>query len=531
MGNPIHPPVPPRRRPKRGIARRLAVWISLVTAVLLTACAGIAAVVYTSAHTSTADSLEFATPLAVPPVLEPTTDAEGRKRFPMDIQSGTSELLPGVSTPTWGVNGAYLGPTLRLERGDDVAMDVTNSLAEPTTLHWHGMRVPAAMDGGPHQMIEPGKTWSPEWTVDQPAASLWYHPHLHGATGPHVYRGVSGMILVDDGEEPASLPSEYGVDDFPLIVQDRRFTPDGELDLRPGALGAQELYGLMGDTLLVNGTHAPYLDVPAGAVRFRVLNGSNARSYDFGFTDDRSFQVIATDTGMLREPAEVDRIPLSPGERAEIVVDFAEGEEALLRSFPPRNSGSGLENRIAGAEDTFDVLEVRAGAAPETSPSVPGELVDTADIVPEDGATVRTFSLEGTSTINGGAMDMARIDEVVPAGAVEVWEVSNPSVAHSFHIHDVAFQVMDIDGAPPPAYLAGRKDTVQVPPGTTVRLAVQFGDHTDPETPYMYHCHMLEHEDNGMMGQFTVVEPGTEDEAPRTIDAPDVPVPAGGHGH
>ena len=121
MGNPVQPPVPPRRRPKRGIARRLAVWISLVTAVLLTACAGIAAVVYTSAHTSTADSLEFATPLAVPPVLEPGTDAEGRKRFPMDIQAGTSELLPGVSTPTWGVNGAYLGPTLRLERGDDVA--------------------------------------------------------------------------------------------------------------------------------------------------------------------------------------------------------------------------------------------------------------------------------------------------------------------------------------------------------------------------------------------------------------------------
>lgn len=185
---------------------------------------------------------------------------------------------------------------------------MTNDLDEPTSVHWHGMHLPATMDGGPHQMIEPGQTWKPHWTIDQAAATLWYHRHPHGKTEDHVYKGLAGMVILDDdATRSAELPHEYGVDDLPLIVQDKSFD-DGQLELSHD--GAEP--GMLGDTVMVNGTIGGVQEVTSEKVRMRLLNGSTARTYAFEFPD-RSMDLIAGDGGLLEEPAEVDRLRLAPG--------------------------------------------------------------------------------------------------------------------------------------------------------------------------------------------------------------------------
>ncbi|GAB3814319.1 hypothetical protein GCM10027605_59550 [Micromonospora zhanjiangensis] len=254
-------------------------------------------------------TLAFANRLRVPPLLEPAVAADGTKQFSLTMQAGQVELLPGKPTTTWGFNGAFLGPTIRATRGDRVAMRVHNQLGEPSTVHWHGMRLPAVMDGGPHQMIRPGATWSPHWTIDQPAATAWYHPHPHGNTAKHVYRGLAGLLLVDDPETAAlGLPSTYGVDDVPLILQDKTLDANGVLQE-----DANPVWGLMGDQILVNGVYDPYFEVTTTLVRLRILNGSNARMYNVEFADRRRFHVIGSDAGLLAAPVAVDRVQLSPG--------------------------------------------------------------------------------------------------------------------------------------------------------------------------------------------------------------------------
>lgn len=302
------------------------------------------------------------------------------------------------------------------------------------------------------------------------------------------------------------LPSTYGVDDVPLIVQDKKFTAAGELDEDFGGT-----FGLLGDEILINGTYNPFFEVTTTRVRLRVLNASNAHVFDIGFADDRAFHVIGSDAGLLDAPAPVRRFRISPGERFEVVVDFTPGEKVLLRGFA---GDSEVE------EGDYDLLELIAADTLRSSPDLPA-LPAAPPVVP--GPKTRRFTLGGTH-INGRDMDPARVDEVVPAGAREVWELDNTTFSHNFHIHDAVFTVLDIDGDAPPEHLRGPKDTVFVEGKTKVRLAVEFGRHVDPTTPYMYHCHILKHEDKGMMGQFVIVAPGTEDQTPRTL-------PVEGHHH
>ncbi|MEV0581775.1 multicopper oxidase domain-containing protein [Nonomuraea sp. NPDC050310] len=456
--------------------------------------------------TSSTPSPGPANPLRIPPLLQAGADG----RFTLTMKAGTTEFVAGKPAPTWGFNGSYLGPTIRARRGDRIRMRVVNELDEPTTVHWHGMRLPAKMDGGPHQMIPAGGEWTPEWTIDQPAATSWYHPHPHGETARHVYRGLAGMFLLDDDDDKdeaagAGLPGEYGVDDIPLVIQDRVIGDDGTLVEDPVAT-----WGLMGDRILVNGTLDAAFQVTRPAIRFRLLNGSNARKYNIGFADGRAFHVVGGDAGLLRAPVQVTRVSLTPGERIEIVATFKAGEQALLRSFA---GDLDLDDR------EFDLLRLDAAPGLEPAAALPATLSDRPAIEVPAGAKVRRFTLNGSDAINGQEMDMTRIDEVVPAGAVEIWEIVNTVYAHNFHIHEVEFAVLDVDGAKPEPYLAGPKDTVYVPPKATVRLAVRFGEFVDPATPYMYHCHILRHEDEGMMGQFVIVTPGTEAQVNRTLPA------------
>jgi blue copper oxidase len=471
---------------------------------------------WASADLDTVGQVGFDRPLLIPPLAESHLDGEGRRVFELSAQPGMIELGPGIASETWGFNGPYLGPTLRAARGEDVLINLHNDLDEATTVHWHGMHLPAPMDGGPHQMIDPGESWSPTWTVDQPAATLWYHPHPHGETREHVENGLAGMFILDDpAAEANGLPSEYGVDDVPVIVHDRSIDDSG--DLRTGNVG---------DTMLVNGTYGPYLDVTTEAVRLRLLNGSNSRVYNFGFSDDRDFAVIGSDGGLLPAPVERHRLRLSPGERAEIVVWMRPGEDVVLRSYQPDLGVNWFTDAFDGGRDRLDLLELRAAGDLDPSEPLPATLAAPPALVNADGdRTVdRRFELRG-STINGRAMDMGRIDEVVEVDTTEIWEVTNTDGDHhNFHVHDVQFQIFDINAAPPPEEFAGWKDTVFVRPGDTARLALRFSDYTDPDVPYMFHCHRLRHEDRGMMGQFVVVEPG------QGIAQPDQPE-RGDHGH
>jgi blue copper oxidase len=494
-----------------GRARRILIRAGLVAAVVLAIPLAAGALLWATADTSNVGQLDFENPLHIPPILEPAEEGPGHKAFELEMQEGIADLLPGKSASTWGFNGPYLGPTLRASRGDRIEMRVRNQLPEPSTVHWHGMHLPAAADGGPHQTIEPGETWTPSWTIDQPAATLWYHPHPHGDTEEHVYRGLAGMFILDDPRAAAlALPDRYGVDDFPVIVQDKRFEDDGELSDSKGPISP---IGQLGDEIVVNGTPSPHLAVSTTRVRLRLLNASTARTYDFGFADRREFDLIATDGGLLDAPQRLDRVALSPGERAEIVVEVEAGEDVVLRSFEPDlGSVDFFNRRFVGADDSFDILELRAEDELDESAPVPDTLVPQEEPDVSGAEHVRRFEL-GSRDINGVEMDMGRIDQRVPLDTTEIWEIENQAgIPHNFHPHGSSFQVLEYAGEPPGAALGGLKDTVQVPPGETVRVAIRFSDRADPSTPYMFHCHLLEHEDRGMMGQFVVEPDGASDQ-------------------
>jgi bilirubin oxidase len=480
----------PVRRP-----RALLVTLSILTVTGVgVVAAGCAA--FGSPAVSTVGQVAFDTPLAIPPLAQSTVDADGTRVFDLSAQEGGT---------TRGYDGAYGGPTLRAERGERVEVRFRNELDEATTVHWHGMHLPPAMDGGPHQPVEPGGEWDPAWTIDQPAATLWYHPHPHGETEEQVRSGLFGMFIVDDAAEAAlPLPRDYGVDDIPVAVQDVAFDDEGRPIGRDGGF-----VGMLGDQLLVNGTLGPFLDVTTDVVRLRLLNASSARIYRFAFADGREFSQIASDGGLLEAPLPTTGVQLSPGERAEILVTMTPGETVVLRSENPDYGGTiPLFGGSAGSGDRFDVLELRASGTLAHVGEVPAALVPIERLSEDDVSATRQFTMDGTQ-INGHEMAMDHIDEVVELGATEIWRVTNNmAFPHNFHVHDVQFQVLSIAGAAPPPELAGWKDTVYLRPNSEYRLIMRFEDYSDPDHPYMYHCHLLRHEDSGMMGQFLVLQPG-----------------------
>ena len=440
-------------------------------------------------------------PLPIPPLYEGTLDGKVR-RFELTAQEGEYEILPGTATKTWGFNGPFLGPTLYMRRGEQIDMTVHNELSVPTVVHWHGLHLPATADGGPALMFGPGESWSPSWTVEQPASTCWYHPHPHEESAPHVYRGLAGGIVLDDDTTAIpGLPSDYGVDDIPLIVRDANFTEDGQLD---------EDNGWLGDTLIVNGITNPRFEATTRRLRLRILNGSVMRFLHL--TLGVPFQIVATDQGFLESPVEAESILLTSGERVEIVVDLEPGQDLTLRSGAVPDY-AGLPDKDTAetfrVTDEFDVLEI--AAPPENAPMyppLPETLVQFEE--PETPTVKRVFRMKDME-INGKKMDMSRVDEVVDHRGTETWWVTNdnPDKLHNFHIHNARFLVEEVHGGEL-EFTSGWHDTINVPPGGAVTLLVEMGYYPDPTLAYMYHCHMLNHEDQGMMGQYVIVEPGQQ---------------------
>ncbi len=425
--------------------------------------------------------------LIIPAVLEPTR-VGGVARFEMSIAASQHDYGFTSLTDTIAYNGhSVLGPTLRWTTGDEVAIRVTNELDEVTTTHWHGGDVPAEDDGGPHSQIGPGQTWTADFPVIQPAATLWYHPHLMGTTAAQVFAGAAGMIIIDD-DDPATadLPQTYGVDDIPVILQDREFSEDGQLSFEID----DDDEGDLNPQLTINATFDPYTAVPAGPVRLRLLNGSQARVYHLGVDND-SMVKIASDGGYLEAPVALDTLVLAPGDRAEVIVDTSDGAVTLT-------------------DDDFGrVLELRPDPALPTASFPPERLATIDTIAPDSIDRDRTFDMDEVGDgwgINGVQMDMMRIDETIELGDTERWTITVGDGVHVFHVHQTQFQILEINGEPPPPEDAGWEDSVLVTEDREVVVAARFDTYANPDVPYMYHCHVLDHEDTGMMGQFQVVD-------------------------
>ena len=424
---------------------------------------------------------------------------EGYKVFTMNIQESEHEFFKGIKTKTYGINSAVLGETIRIHRGDDVKIVYNNLLKEATTMHGHGMHVPATMDGGPKNKIQPNTSWTAQYMVNQKACTNWYHPHLMGKTAEHVYMGLAGLIIIDDDESDAlDLPKEYGVDDIPLILQDKRFDSAKQIDYSPSTQEIRQ--GYRAETMLVNGTIEPFVNVKAKKIRFRLLNGSNARVFKLAFSDSRKFYQIATDNSFLEEPVELTSVILTPGERAEIVVDFKDDLNTQIE--------------LMDSNSNKKMMSIKINKKSEVQSILPSILTTHIKLNPLDAVRTRKFVLgmsRGSGgmhmSINGKTMDMSRIDEVVPMDDIEIWEITNTmGMEHNFHIHSTHFYPLERNGSPANILPSeqGYKDTIRLAPRDSVKIIVKMTDFPDDENGYMYHCHFLEHEDDGMMGQFTI---------------------------
>lgn len=424
--------------------------------------------------------------LPVPPLIAGEM-VDGVRVFDLVAGYSTNEFFDGVETETMSMNGApVLGPTLEWVKGDLVQINIKNELDEATSVHWHGGNVPGAADGGPHNEFFPGNTWNPQFPVIQQAATLWYHPHRVNHTARHAYMGLAGGIIVrDDSPLDETLPDTYGVDDFPIVLQDRNFDADGQMEfiLNP----ADE--GRLMDTLTVNGAINPYLEVPSGLVRLRFVNASQSRFYDLSVLGS-DFVKIASDGGYLNEPLRLDTARLDPGSRHEIIVEVGSDDVTIL----DKNMGR--------------VLLLRPNGQVSADTSIPERLNNIVRYSDADIDVTREFSLDKMGAnwgINDKIFNMHRNDVIIKFGDTEKWVVSATQGEHSFHIHQVQFQVLSVNGEPPPPELMGWEDTVWVNEERTVEIAARFDSYSNPDDPYMFHCHLLDHEDLGMMGQFIVV--------------------------
>ena len=412
--------------------------------------------------------------------------------YTVRAQKGKTEIFDGTETETYGYNGSFLGPMLRFEKGDKVKIRTINELDEATTFHWHGLEVPADADGGPHDALEPGEEKVIEFEVTQEASTLWFHPHPEGKTSEQVYNGLAGLIYIEDeNSKSLGLPTNYGENDIPLIFQDKIFDDKKQLNFSE----VMNDDGTIGDTLLINGTHNPKLTVNKEKVRLRLLNGSNARNFTFKLNTGDSFVQIATDGGFLNEPVALNEVTLTPSERAEIVIDLSQLDT---------ESDLALINEDGSVLLPFEVSD-QSGAISR----IPGVMNDISLTEEEMDLPVtkkvELFGMMDMVTINGKKYDPERIDFTQQQGVMEVWEIYNKpddmgGMIHPFHIHGTQFKIISRNGEAPPENERGWKDSIAIQPDETVKIAIQFNH----KGVYMFHCHILEHEDNGMMGQVKV---------------------------
>ncbi|HAT1569968.1 MAG: multicopper oxidase CueO [Kluyvera cryocrescens] len=490
------------------------------------------------------------TSLPIPPLLT----ADANNQIVLNVQAGQSQF-GGKTATTWGYNGSLLGPAIRLEQWKPATVKISNGLKEETTVHWHGLEVSGDVDGGPQGIIQPGASRTVSFTPTQRAATCWFHPHQHGKTGHQVAMGLAGLVLIDDEDtRKLMLPKQWGIDDIPVIMQDKKFTAAGEIDYQLDIMSAA--VGWFGDTLLTNGVQYPQHAPPRGWVRLRLLNGCNARSLTIAASDKRALYVIASDGGLLAEPVQVNELPMLMGERFEVLVDVRDGKPFDLVTLPVTQMGMA----VAPFDKAVPILRVQPVGIPGSG-TLPDSLASMPALPSLDGLTQRKlqlsmdpmldmmgmqalmkkygnqamsgmdhgdmmghggmkmdhggmgnmhhgaggFDFHNANRINGQAFDMNVPMFAAAKGQYERWVISGEGdmMLHPFHIHGTQFRILRENGQAPAAHRSGWKDTVRVEGGVS-EVLVKFDHEASKENMYMAHCHLLEHEDTGMMLGFTV---------------------------
>ncbi|MEL4012865.1 cell division protein FtsP [Dryocola clanedunensis] len=434
-------------------------------------------------------------PLPVPPLLE---SRRGQPLF-LTLQRAHWSFTGGAKAQVWGLNGRYLGPTIRVWNGDDVKMIYSNRLQENIGMTVAGLQVPGPLMGGAPRMMSPNVDWAPVLPIRQQAATLWYRASTPNRSAEQVYNGLAGMWLIEDEvSKSLPIPNHYGVDDFPVIIQDKRLDNFGTPEyVEPGS------GGFVGDTLLVNGVQGPFVEVSRGWVRLRLLNASNARRYLLQMSDGRPMHVISSDQGFLPAPVSVKQLSLAPGERREILVDMTEGKEVSITC----GEAAGIMDRIRGFFEPSSilistlVLTLRpTGLLPLVTDSLPMRLLPD-EIINGSPARSRDITLGEDPGINGQLWDIKRTDIQTQQGTWERWTVRS-DMPQSFHIEGVTFLIRNVNGAAPFGEDRGWKDTVWV--DGQVELLVYFGQPSWEHFPFLYSSQTLEMADRGSIGQLLV---------------------------
>ena len=456
---------------------------------------------------------------------------------------------------------SYVNPTLRVSKGQQVSVQLANALAQPTIIHWHGQIIDGRNDGVPQQAIAPNHTYRYEFMVRNRAGTYWYHAHPFAFTSAQAFYGLAGYFLVEDEDERrlrSAVELELGENEIPLVIQDKRFDEQNRLVYLPDQ--SDWIRGYFGDRILLNATLKPRLSVERSIYRFRLLNGSNARIYRLAFVSIAGalpFHLIGNDGGFLPAAQVMNEAFLSPGERLDVLLDLSglnDGEVVFLKSlrFDPmdqeamgqmgmpmtRTAGAmpgGMRSRRAppasavsmvpnGAELYLLALDV---SGTRRYSRVPTQLSQ-VDPIDTQAATRRVLPLmmemvetpEGMMmawTIDGNRFDPSEFPVQVNRNSVEIWEIRNAmmSMPHAMHIHGFQFQVLQRWRSPAQAIGRGPrgllptdggwKDTVLTWPGETLRIAIDFSTPFAGPQEYVFHCHNLEHEDQGMMINYRVI--------------------------
>ncbi|WP_207551821.1 multicopper oxidase CueO [Rodentibacter trehalosifermentans] len=494
----------------------------------------------------------------------PTLLEADKGEIHLSVEQGTSQFGQH-KTATWGYNGSLLRPAIRVKSGQEVRVNIQNNLPEETTVHWHGLEIPGDVDGGPQAIIKPAQQYQAKFTVNQRASTCWFHPHPHRRTGYQVAMGLAGLFLIEDElSSTLPLPKQWGVDDIPVILQDKRFDEQGQIDYKIDLLTAS--LGWFGDTMLTNGVQYPKHIAPKGWVRLRLLNGCNARSLKIATGDERPMYVIASDGGFLSEPIKVNELEILMGERFEVLIDLSDGKSVDLVSLPVDQMGMGLppfdqKLPLLSLETT---LQKGQGNLPTTLAALPKVEIPKDIVVRHFQLTMdpeldhqgmqlfmQKYGHQGMNMMHHTDMsnhampdhsmpmsqdmhmqhmkhdgDMTHKKETLDIwtanrinrqsfhhhpvfsakqGQYEKWVISGEGdmMLHPFHIHGTQFRILTENGKPPAVHRQGWKDTVSVN-GSISEVLVKFDYLAGEQAPYMAHCHVLEHEDTGMMLAFAV---------------------------
>jgi blue copper oxidase len=456
--------------------------------------------ILSSAAEVKAENSAVGNPLRFPPVF-----ANGGT---MTLSETNVNVWPGQNTLGMVINGSYPGPSVVIQKGQTFTANFVNQLTEPATIHWHGVSTPELMDGHPKDAIPPGGNYTYTFPVGNRGGTYFYHAHADMRTAEQVFKGFAGFFIVDDPAEiPLNLPR--GNFDIPLCLQDHRIA-----DIPQFTYNAQMqdmMFGYLGDTVLVNGTPEAYFNVNTTLYRFRILNGSNGRVYKVALSDNSPFHIIATDGGLKDAAVQATSFYLSPGERVDILVNFSSytiGQSVTLKS--QAFSAPGMGTYRQGIE--LDLLRFDITGNHSSGGVVPASMPSISYYNPAEAKTVRNFVLSVTGggmnmhKINGLSFEMERIDWQTPLNSLEEWKIVNATNnLHPMHSHEAQFQVYSRNGSTDLAPNdKGWKDTVLVNPFETVRTLVKF---TEYKGIFLYHCHNLEHEDDGMMLNFKIVDP------------------------